>query len=641
MTKKKTPSKIKRTVERRFERLKNSERRFEDIYNILFEDDGVFTETSGSVCGITEYSFAEARRDIERLSKGIAEEVGWGNFVGLSMKNSTEWLVTFWAILKSGNKPYLINRNQPKSFCASVEKRLGADYVITLEREEGPGAKNLIYSELMAKEGRSEPACFGNEIALTTGGTTQREKICIYSGAELSAQLLNSRQLIKWNRTITHCSQGGFKMLMILPLYHIFGLEAAYFWMAFFSASFVFAESLAPETLLRTARFHDVSHIFAVPLFFHSVEKSLMRELEARGEGAKRRFERGIKLSLWLQNISPRLGVWLAARLFSEIREELFGDSVYFCITGGSHIKPSALRLLNGIGYPLYNGYGMSELGIASVDFSRRPKARLRATVGKPFSSVEYRIDEKGCLQVRGESACKKLILNGVPTRVDDFFDTEDMAERESDGRYRILGRYNDIVIGENGENLNPDLCEEAFELRHILEYTVLGDEKKEKLILVIRPEKGLNEEEGRELSEDIERGISALPPAYNISRVLFTNDPLTADGEIKVSRTKLAGKIETGAIKLFENMGEAKESLCGGIAVRIREIVAEILGITSEEVGDTDHFMNDLGGTSLDYFAIINRINEEYAITLSYEEKGFRYDLVSLVKKVEEFTEQ
>ena len=53
-----------------------------------------------------------------------------------------------------------------------------------------------------------------------------------------------------------------------------------------------------------------------------------------------------------------------------EVTDSLFGKSVLFCISGGSYIKEDTLRLINGLGYPLYNGYGMTEAGVTSVELS-------------------------------------------------------------------------------------------------------------------------------------------------------------------------------------------------------------------------------------------------------------------------------
>ena len=40
------------------------------------------------------------------------------------------------------------------------------------------------------------------------------------------------------------------------------------------------------------------------------------------------------------------------------------------------------LRTINGLGYPLYNGYGMTEIGVTSVELSPDVKQRLLGYIG-------------------------------------------------------------------------------------------------------------------------------------------------------------------------------------------------------------------------------------------------------------------
>ena len=51
---------------------------------------------------------------------------------------------------------------------------------------------------------------------------------------------------------------------------------------------------------------------------------------------------------------------------------------------------------------------------------------------------------------------------------------------------------------------------------------------------------------------------------------------------------------------------------------------MASILSISPEAVTDHAHFMNDLGGNSLDFFALVCEIEEEYGISLEYEPEKY-----------------
>ena len=71
-------------------------------------------------------------------------------------------------------------------------------------------------------------------------------------------------------------------------------------------------------------------------------------------------------------------------------------------ISGGSTINLKTLEFFNAIGYHLANGYGMTEIGITSVELSDKKKLLNSGSVGLPFKGVEYRIED-GRLLVRGD----------------------------------------------------------------------------------------------------------------------------------------------------------------------------------------------------------------------------------------------
>lgn len=79
------------------------------------------------------------------------------------------------------------------------------------------------------------------------------------------------------------------------------------------------------------------------------------------------------------------------------------GTDIRFLISGGGHIIPETLKTLTAIGYPIHNGFGMTEAGITSVDLSGGLKDRLDGSVGSPFSSCKYQISKDGELMICGK----------------------------------------------------------------------------------------------------------------------------------------------------------------------------------------------------------------------------------------------
>ena len=95
--------------------------------------------------------------------------------------------------------------------------------------EEGSGERTAFDPE---KE-------FENEIALSTSATSLKETICFYSGEKMTNQLLNTKAVLKENKRVSTFYNGEIKLLTFLPLYHIFGLVAVYFWFSYYIMSSV------------------------------------------------------------------------------------------------------------------------------------------------------------------------------------------------------------------------------------------------------------------------------------------------------------------------------------------------------------------------------------------------------------------
>lgn len=630
---------IVRFVKQNSAELESGGKTFKDVYRIVFRnEENVMAETSSGL-SIVKYTYGEVKERIERIAPAISSRSS-DSYIGLWANNCVEWMILFWAILKSGNKPLLMNLMLPEETTAGIMRTLGVKLVFYVGKAPDIDAQLVSFDELEADSAAETHAPFGNEIALTTSGTTLKQKICIYTGREICEQILNCDRIIEKNPDIKEFYHGRLKMLMFLPLYHIFGLEASYLWFAFGNITFVFLQSMAPDVLLYTIRRHEVTHIFGVPLLWHTIEKTLKRQLASYDDKTVKKLEKGLELSLRIQAISPKLGRKIASRMLKEVRSQLFGDSVLFCISGGSYIRRSALRLINALGYPLYNGYGMSEIGITSVELSRNVRQRLKGSIGKPFESVEYRLDENGILSVRGSSICKRVIIDGEERPPAEWFETGDIMHVEKDGRYYIDGRRSDLVFGDDGENLNPDVAEMGFSLPNAESFTVMGDENNEKLILIVQIPRTLMLVQKERLAEEIRVCNERLPAAYRVRKVYYTYDPLTSGESIKVSRAYVRKGLSSGAIKLFDSIesashdaGDASEE----IFLAVRKIFASVLDRPESEIDPDAHFMNDLGGSSLDYFTLISEIDKRFGITMKFEEGDFRYTLNDFADKAEE----
>ena len=524
--------------------LVTSNKDFKAIFEIMFShpDCTLCEEDKDGV--ILKHTYGEVYSLILSAASSLNEKIGCkGAYVALECDNSLEWIVAFWAILISGNKPYLVNTRYPADLTDSIIKTLNIEYCLCAQ------SSDLSVIAIDISSLKSDRECslnnMADEIAFSSSATSMNEVVCFYSGNQVAEQILNFESIVKKCPRIIKHYKGQLKLLAFLPFYHVFGLFAVFFWYCFFGRTLVFLTDYSAESILKTCRDHKVTHIFAVPLLWHKVEQSLLAQIKEVGK--EKSFAIMTRLSTTLQNLAPSLTIDIAKLLFKKVNRSLFGQSVNFCISGGSYLRSSAASIINSLGYSLHNGYGMSEIGITSVDLRSKPKHLNALSVGQPFDSVEYKV-ENGVLLVKGSSLCTKKIVNGKVLTVKGWFNTDDNFT-ESKGYYYIFGRQSDIVIGDNGENINPDRVEQQFNLEGAKAFSVLGleGEKGEVLSLVVQV--GDNVDLSKIKAQLTEQN-QGLPRFSSVRNFYYTTDALSSE-DFKISRKQIIQKIKSGQIKI------------------------------------------------------------------------------------------
>lgn len=603
---------VKRYVDHKMGLLERSDKSMSALYGLMFSEreNVLFEETDGF--RIRKTTYGEAQAEVEMRAPHIRRLVGApdGSKVGLYMENSPQWIVAFWAILRAGYCPLLLNTR----FSAAATEDLLVRYKVAAVITDGKAfsVPSVLYSDL-AGEAKPYSGTFGEEMYVLSSGTSS-VKLCAYSGKELAEMIGNSRYVLTRNKRIKQHYRGELKLLAFLPFSHIFGFVAVYLWFGFFSRTFVKLNDLAPQTILNTIRLHRVTHIFAVPLFWNTVYRRALAAIAERGEKTQKRFQKGLRLSAFLGN--SRLGGKLTARLFREVRQNLFGESIRFMITGGSCISADVLKFFNGIGYPLVNGYGMSETGITSVELSAKRKQIVRGSVGAPLPTVRYRIGEDGRLFVSGKTLARSVWENG--TRIDPqngMYATADLAAVKR-GKYYLLGRADDLIVSVTGENLNPVAVEEALSAAPARESCLVPRDQALPVFLV-SVERSLSEDAVRALVEEVKERMARAGLSQQIGGVCVTLDPLIAADEFKLNRKRIARAYADGTLSLWKE-GAKETSDDGELTRRVKAYFAVALGKRADEIGtDTDFFLDE-GGASLEYFALITKLQEDFSVPFS-----------------------
>ena len=617
---------VAKVVTRNIEELKGSEQTFETIFRIIRESftSELFAEwlDNGSIKKITYSEFCE-RTDVFAsafIEKYGAPEAGKTRIAGIYMENSVDWVAIFWGLLRSGFKPVLLNTRHSINITNDIIEELKPEFVVSLDDR----VKGAIKPEKIlegAKNKAPEKDYWEDEILLVTSGSTAKPKIISHSGSTICKQVELSADLVRMNPAVQYNVKLEIKNLAFLPFYHIFGLVALLLWFTFFGRCLVFLPRYDAESIQLVCRRIGVTHFFAIPLVWNKTVAAL--EAEVARQGKTKTFNKAIKFSNNLQNVFPLIGATIARGIiFKKVRRQLMGEKARFLISGGGFIPQRTLEVLNGLGYSIHNGYGLTECGIVSVELAKKPKQRNDGKVGKIFSNIAYKLSDEGELLIPNDHSMNGMYVDGVFHKNEEpFYATNDIVNVDEKGRLAICGRKDDVIIGPNGENISPEEIESRIEkgayTAMALVYTKLPGMDSKSMILALANNGSLN---ALELSTSLKGVFTSIDTLSMIERPAKV---ITIIGEMPenfkgVDRKALAAGLEESRIFYTECSNPSDEEI-----KRIRTdeyiklidtvcgVFAEVLGKDRSEITETSNFVA-MGGDSMQYVELLSKTGEK-----------------------------
>ena len=632
-------------VKKKLERFDAMGASFESLFELMFsEENNIISETYYGL-KVVKKTYGECKKEITAISdyilSGGIPGLSEAGTCGIYMGNSILWIEVFWALIISGIDPLLLNLMIPREELSSILVRENVDFVIC-DSADAPGKKLINAVELLGNalsfasssannagnangDLRGEKG-FARNIILMTSGTSRNVKLCCFDAAAVHDQISYSFEIIRKNKLIKKHYRGELKHLCFLPFYHIFGLVAVYVWFAFYSRTFVFLRDLRPDTLLDTVRSRHVTHVFAVPLFWDKIYESAVAAVRARGDSYAR-LQKAFGICRFLYSVplaGNALGTLFSKAAFREVRDNIFGGSISFMISGGGDIRPEVLRFFNYIGYRLVNGYGMTETGISCVELRPAVKEVIKGSVGRPLKNVYHRIGSDGILRIKGDIMARVIIEDGVRRENTEWFKTNDLA-REENGYYFIEGRADDVIILPDGENLNPAVAEKYFADIGFVNYCIVRNASGG-ASFVGQTDKGTGPDGAAALREKVKERAAELSLSSRITEVVITHARLMPENDFKVSRAKIREKLSKGEITDISDEGnragkdgsateEGASSREGDVLAAIAEVFAEALDKDPGSISPEDDFFRDLAGNSLDYYQMIRLLEERFHI--------------------------
>ncbi|MGB9223896.1 fatty acid--CoA ligase FadD11 [Mycobacterium sp.] len=144
--------------------------------------------------------------------------------------------------------------------------------------------------------------------------------------------------------------------------------------------------------------------------------------------------------------------------VLSKLREKLGFGELRWAISGAAPIPKETLAFFAGIGIPIAEVWGMSELSCAATACHPR-EARL-GTVGKLLPGLEGKIADDGEYLVRGPLVMKGYRKEPAKTAEaideDGWLHTGDIFAVDADGYLRVVDRKKELIINAAGKNMSP-----------------------------------------------------------------------------------------------------------------------------------------------------------------------------------------
>jgi long-subunit acyl-CoA synthetase (AMP-forming) len=152
--------------------------------------------------------------------------------------------------------------------------------------------------------------------------------------------------------------------------------------------------------------------------------------------------------------------------VLSKLREQLGFGELRWALSGAAPIPKETLAFFAGIGIPIAEVWGMSELSCAAT--ASHPRDARLGTVGRLLPGLEGKIADDGEYLVRGPLVMKGYRREPEKTAeaidADGWLHTGDIFDVDSDGYLRVVDRKKELIINAAGKNMSPANIENTIQ---------------------------------------------------------------------------------------------------------------------------------------------------------------------------------
>ncbi len=594
--------------------------------------------------GYRKYTYKHTIAEVKSLASSISRFVHKGSKVAILSENRPEWCIAFFAASANGcilvpldtslsqeNIKLFISHSKASLIFVSkslVEKIRNLKNIRKICFDKVDGLYN--FNDMVSKKADFDlgkiPSLDNVASIIYTSGTSGQPK-----GVMLThSNFLNDLEAGKKRMNIYQSDC----FICILPLYHVFAFTGILLSAASFGARIVFIRTLRKNEIFNAIRENGVTILFGVPKLFESIYEGLLEKVEQQTLNKRAiitMFTIANKISLKL--IKKNFG----RAIFKRIHEEV-GESIRLMISGGAAINPDVIKGLYVFGFPIVEGYGLTET--SPVVTLNDVKSQKFGSVGRPLDSVEVKISEKneegiGEILVKGPIVMKGYYKNNEATKKalkDGWLYTKDIGYMDEEGYLYIKGRKDNVIILSSGKNVYPDDVEHHYGMSPLIQEICVvakrhGDENIVHALIVPDydelKKRNIVDHKGA-IKKEIE-AFSAGFPSYKriLSFDIVSSEDLPKTSTLKFKKQEITQNIENKIKKMKDTS--------------LQDFVLKVLQKYSDKKDFTmdSHLELDLKLDSLAVAEIISSIEDKLKISIKYDVNpsiSTVQDLVNLV---------
>lgn len=544
--------------------------------------------------------------------------------IAILAKSNAEWILSYMAINMIGGIVLPLDVNLMPSAYPEMIKKVKAKALFISDEYKGVIKKIKTYSvsidkSLEKKKKLKVPKVNPDDIAtyLFTSGTTGKPKIVMLTHKNIFCTAQSTADY-------SYMSTSDV-MLCILPLYHVYALDACFVGPFANGASFVYQTSLKGPDIMKSLAENPITIFPAAPLLWEMFMDGILKKVKAESALKYRIFTFFLEYGGLMRSIG--LG-FLADKIFDPIHA-VFGRSHRFFISGGAPLKDKYRKYYKSMGFNLIEGYGLSETTgpITLPDVKRN----IIGSVGKPTPGNEGKIknineDGIGELWLRGDSVMPGYFDNPEATKEvfdeDGFFNTGDLGRIDKQGNIFITGRVKNVIVLSSGKNVYPEELESYYKKsEEIEEIAVFGLDKDgdEKVYAVIVP-KDKTDRSFDKIKNELNRLNKGLPSYKTVTDFAISFDKLPVNSARKVVYRTIIDLLKQGVYMEHENDSAVLRDVLTGTTPAETEIIETLRKKLKTKTIYAKQTMADFRIDSLGLVDLTVQLEEALSISIDLE---------------------